>query len=247
MEKAKEEFLNRKKEIEKYFDFLSKIEHDTPVLHYSLTGVSDIHEIDKELQKILKANGFLLIYNLVEAVTRITLIEYLNSISKSNISIKKLHEDIQRLWVSNKRFADKKIGNKSEEMIFQELYNEIVSNTLVSFTTELKNDKGEVIKQFVKLSGNVDADVIRKLAKEYGFDSNVGKAEKAGADLVTIRTNRNYLAHGIKTFTECGGKFSVIDLCKYKKNALFYLESILSNIESHIKGEKYQVSKKKKK
>ena len=147
--------------------------------------------------------------------------------------------------MSNKRFADKNLKNKSEEVIFQELYNEIVSNTIVSFTIELKDDRGEVINEFVKLSGNVDADKIRKLATKYGFDSKVGPAEKAGADLVTIKTNRNYLAHGIKTFTECGGKVSVIDMCNYKKNAILYLEKIISNIEKHIEEGKFKAPKKK--
>jgi hypothetical protein len=240
MKKAKEEFESRKREIDKYFEFLSTLEHDKPELHYSLLGVNKVHKIEGELLQILKANGFLLIYNFVEAVTRITLVEYLNSISKSKISVKKLHEDIQRLWFENKKFAYKNIKNTSEEKRFQELYNEIVTNTIVSFTTELKNDRGEIIKEFVKLSGNVDADQIRVLAKKYGFDSKVGTAEKAGADLEEIKIQRNYLAHGIKTFTECGGKVSVIDMCKYKDNAILYLDNIISNIEQHIKNKKYK-------
>ncbi len=250
MEKAREEFLNRKNEIEKYFEFLSKLEHDTPALHYThpLTRVNEIHPIDGEILKILKANGFLLIYNLVESVTRVLMIEFLNSITKSKVSFKKLNQDIQKLWVENKRFADKNIKNKSEEIIFQELYNEIVSNTLVSFTTELKNDRGKVTKDFFKFSGNVTAKTIRDLAKKFGFDSKVGaENEKAGEYLEEIVTKRNYLAHGRMSFIECGGKVSVGDMCKYKDNAILYLDKIISNIETHIKEGKFKVSKKKKK
>jgi len=244
MKRAKEEFENRKIEIEKYFEFLSKLDNDNPTLHYSITGSEKLFVVDDELLKVLKANGFLLIYNLVEAVTRISLIEFLNSITKSKVPFKKLNQDIQRLWVANKRFADKSIKNKSEEVIFQELYDEIVSNTVISFTTELKNDKGELVKEFVELSGNVDARKIRKLASKYGFDSNVGNAnEKAGADLEVIKTKRNYLAHGRITFVECGKGYSVRQMCDYKDNAIIYLEKILSNIESHIDGKKYRKSK----
>lgn len=243
MKKAREEFLNRKSEIEKYFKFLSKLENDSPELHYSITGTQQVHKIDDELLKILKANGFLLIYNLVEAVTRILLIEFLDSITKSKVTVKKLNQDIQKIWIANKKFADKQIGNKSEEVFFQELYNEIVSNTLASFTTEIKNDKGEVIKEFVNLSGNVDADKIRRLASKYGFNSKVGPAEKAGADLEEIKRKRNYLAHGRMTFVECGGKVTVVDMCKYKDNAILYLNEIISNIEKHIKDKKFKTKK----
>ncbi|OQX19705.1 MAG: hypothetical protein BWK75_05420, partial [Candidatus Altiarchaeales archaeon A3] len=138
---------------------------------------------------------------------------------KSKVSFKKLNQDIQKLWVENKRFADKNIKKKSEEIIFQELYNEIVSNPLVSFTTELKDDRGKVTKEFVKFSGNVNAKIIRDLATKFGFDSKVGdENEKAGADLEEIVIKRNYLAHGRMSFIECGGKVSVGDMCKYKDN-----------------------------
>jgi len=168
------------------------------------------------------------------------MIEFLNSITKSKVSVKNLNQDIQKLWVSNKIFADKNIQNKSKENIFQELYNEIVSDTFVSFTTELKDNKGKVIKEFVKLSGNVDADKIRDLATKYGFDSNVGTFEKAGANLKEIKIKRNYLAHGRITFVECGGNVSVNDMCKYKDNAILYLDKIISNIEKHINEKRFK-------
>ena len=240
MEKAKEEFQNREIEINKYFDFLTKLDNDVPTLHYTTLGVNQAHIIDSNLLKILKANGFLLIYNLVESVTRILLVEFLNSISKSNISFEKLNQDIQNLWIANKRFADKNIKNKSEETIFQEIYKEIVTNTFVSFTTEIKNNQGEITKEFIELSGNVDATKIRRLALKYGFDSKVGEAEKAGADLEEIRRKRNYLAHGRLSFMECGAKVSVIDMCKYKDNAIFYMHSIIMNIENHIISGKFK-------
>lgn len=244
MNRAKEEFKKRKREIEKYFDFLSKLDNDLPQLNFSNMGKALSYKVDEELLRILKANGFLLIYNLVEAVTKISLIEYLNSIEKSKTSFKNLEKEIQELWIENQLFADKKRGQKNNQTSFMEVYNEIVTKTIINFTKEIKDNKGEVVKEFVKLSGNIDARVIKELGTKYGFDAKLDDAgEKAGASLVEIKRKRNFLAHGRMTFVECGKEYSVQQMCTYKTNAITYLDAILNLIESHIKNKKFKRSK----
>ena len=70
MKRVKDDFDKRKAELNDYFDFLSKIDKDKPTLHYYEIGVSQTKDytyaIDSELQKILRANGFLL-----EAISKI--------------------------------------------------------------------------------------------------------------------------------------------------------------------------------
>lgn len=241
MKKAKEEFEKRRLEIEEYFTFLKKLDYDSPKLIYSKLGTPETYKVNDELVKILKANGFLLIYNLVEAVTRISLIELLVSITNSKTKFNKLSDELQKLWILNKRFADKELKNKPEERVFHELYNEIISNAIIDFTLEIKDSKGEILKEFVSLSGNVDARQIRTIAEKYGFNSKLTSShEKAGADLQEVKTKRNYLAHGRITFIECGKDFSVSQMCGYKDNSLIYLENILINIEKFVKEKKFK-------
>ncbi len=239
MKKANEDFVKRKAEIEKYFDFLSTLDKDKPTIHFSEKGVNKISKVDDELLKILKANGFLLIYNLVESACRNSLWEILSAIQGKKLSYKKLTEEAQLLWIKQKVKDLRNAKDETLEKHIQSIATEVINNALVEFKKET---------EFIDLSGNIDAQKIRTLAEIYGFDSKVGDAkEKAGADLEEIKKKRNHLAHGRVTFAECGKDYSVTQMCEYKKNAISYLESILSNIETYIKGGKYQVPKKKKK
>ena len=91
-------------------------------------------------------------------------------------------------------------------------------------------------------SGNVDAQKVREIAKEYGFSSDINHKEaKGGKDLLTIKTNRNDLAHGTKSFSEIGRNYTVTELQEMKEAAFAYLDSILKNIESYIQKQEYLI------
>jgi hypothetical protein len=64
-------------------------------------------------------------------------------------------------------------------------------------------------------SGNIDAREIRETAKSYGFsDKTDGMKTQNGNDLLKIKTNRNDLAHGDKSFSDVGKDASAEELYK---------------------------------
>lgn len=251
MKKTNEDFVKRKTEIEKYFAFLSTLDKDNPAIHFSEMGVDKISKVDAELLKILKANGFLLIYNLVESACRNSILEILTAIQSKKLSLKKLSDEVQMLWIRQRtqNLRDPKTKIETVDKQFYEIAKEVIKNTIIDFSTAIKKIEDPNVSELelFGLSGNINADKIRDMARLCGFNHNVGAAkEKAGADLEEIKKKRNHLAHGRVTFAECGKDYSVKQMCDYKDNAISYLESILSNIDTHIKGGKYQVPKKKK-
>jgi len=234
MQKAKEDFDKRKLEIECYFDFLSKLDHDKVVLNFEELGVAKQHKIDAELGKILKANGFLLIYNLVESFCRNSLWEILSAINTESVGLKMLSEHTQLLWIKSKvKFYKESVNVSKLENHIHAIATDVINNTLISF------QEGS---EFIDLSGNIDKRKIQELAKMYGFDPVVAAdKEKAGDDLLAIKTTRNNLAHGRITFAECGKPVSIIQMIKYKDNAISYLEGVLSNIEDYIVNARFKV------
>lgn len=71
METVLLDFNKRAKEVNDYFIFLENLEKQTTKLALlDPTGQYQIQSIDPELAKNLKANGFLLLYNLVESTMR---------------------------------------------------------------------------------------------------------------------------------------------------------------------------------
>lgn len=80
------------------------------------------------------------------------------------------------------------------------------------------------------------------ISQDYGFSAkNISKGAKGGKDLLTIKTNRNDLAHGTKSFSEIGRNYTVTELQEMKEAAFAYLDSILKNIESYIQKQEYLI------
>lgn len=238
MKIAREDFEKRKIEINQYFDFLSKLDNDKVSLSYEQMGIARGHKLDDELKKILKANGFLLIYNLVEACCRNSLWEILFAIQAKKLTLKKLSDDAQMLWIKSKmkNFKESKSIEKLEKHI-HDIALSVINNAKIEFQSD---------SEFINLAGNIDKKKIRELAKIYGFVSIVApEREKAGEDLVEIKNKRNHLAHGRITFAECGKQYSIIKMVEYKDNAILYLEAFLENVEDHIKTLKFEKSKAK--
>jgi len=89
-------------------------------------------------------------------------------------------------------------------------------------------------------SENVDAKKIKKIADKYGFSclTNAQKT-KNGENLLVVKSNRNDLAHGIKSFEEVGGDRAIEQLLKIKKEVVEYLRQILVNIRVYLDNEEY--------
>jgi hypothetical protein len=248
MKKTNQDFEKRKAEIEKYFQFLSILDLDNPVLHFSEKGKKKTSKVSEELLKILKANGFLLIYNLIESACRNSLLEILTAIQSKKLSLKKISEQVQMLWIKQKtnNLRDPKTKIDTIYNQFHVIAKEVIENTIIDFALtiqKLENPNNADMDLF-GLSGNINADKIRDMAKVCGFESRVGAAkEKAGADLEEIKTKRNHLAHGRITFAECGKNYSVQEMCKFKDNAVLYMEGILTNIGDYISSKKYTLPK----
>ena len=58
-------------------------------------------------------------------------------------------------------------------------------------------------------------------------------------NLLVVKSNRNDLAHGIKSFEEVGRDKTIEELLKIKEEALEYLRQILENIRDYLDNEKY--------
>jgi len=96
---------------------------------------------------------------------------------------------------------------------------------------------------FVKkdlFSGNLDGKKIKETATEYGFSHVTDHAKTGnGNDLLTIKNNRNDLAHGDKSFAEVGRDKTADELLEMKNKVIRYLKQILQNIEIYLDNKEY--------
>ena len=211
-------FQERKEEIDLYFEFLE----DLMIKNAQLTFPDNTKKnLDSTLSKILRANGFLLIYNVVEScISQGIEAIYLDIINKG-IDYNSISSNIQREIIGN-----------------------IKSNIkVVKFVEDVNDITIDIIRQYPKkiFSGNVDARKIKEIADKYGFSHQTdAKFTKNGAKLLTVKDKRNDLAHGEISFQECGKDYTIQDIIAIKNEVIKYLEEILNNIEQFLLQNKHR-------
>jgi hypothetical protein len=217
-----QDFNERSKEVSKYFMFLKSLEQGTTKLSMEgKDGNPKIKEIDPELIKTLKASGFLLLYNLVEATMRNAIEAIFDELKSKGVSYDEITPKLKKIVLRN---LQKQNPNK-------------VSSIITAISLDIISAGFDKQKLF---SGNLDGKRIRETAEEYGFSHLTNYAKTGnGSDLLTIKSNRNDLAHGFKSFAEVGRDQTADELLQIKNQTVRYLKEIMKNIEQYLLNKQY--------
>lgn len=225
-----QDFEARTAEVEKYFKFIQQIVDNKAELIFPEKKRKNRISIDSELVKILKANGFLILYNLIESSIKKSLETVCEALSNEGVSYKDVREEIKVIWIETNY---KNFKNKNSKDIF---------NTIDRIASDLITMQFDSIK---KISGNIDARKIKQFASLYGFSSKVHINSKDGNKLLTVKSQRNDLAHGVISFSECGKDYSLEEVVQIKKEVILYLKCILRNVDSYIRKKQYLKSRRR--
>jgi autotransporter translocation and assembly factor TamB len=216
------DFNTRAQEVDDYFIFLQGlIKQTTKLAVADSAGQDQIQSLNPELAKTLKANGFLLLYNLVESTMRNAIVAIFDEFKNQAISFDQLKPEIKMIVLQN-------LKNRSPKKIYLQINQ--ISIDIITATFEREE----------LFSGNVDARLIKEIAEKYGFSYQTDFAKtKNGQNLVVIKRNRNDLAHGIKSFEEVGRDQTIEELLEIKEEVIEYLRQILENIKTYLDNQEY--------
>lgn len=177
----------------------------------------------------------MLLYNLIEATMRNAIETIFDELKTKRVSFDEVREEIRKIIINHVR--DKDI--QSTDALLLGLQNISVDIISVTFDALVKKENKKRL-----FSGNVDAREIRNTARIYGFSSQTNNIKtRDGSDLLTIKTNRNDLAHGFKSFEEVGRNTTADELLKIQKSVIYYLREILENIEMYLSNKEYLKNK----
>lgn len=217
MHNTRIEYNKRLHEVEVYFKTLELLNAgNCSIRCVDILGNESFTDIDSELSTILKANGFLLLYNLIESTIRMSIDAVINSMHDSNVTFRSLSDKLRELWIRQ----EGKHANDDKIML---IANTVLDNHILTFK-----------KDFINISGNIDAQEIRKILKRLG-STEISN----GRCLKTIKDKRNHLAHGEFSFSEIGRDFTVNELISYKNSTKEYLVKVLDEIQSYLDNKKY--------
>lgn len=221
---AVEIFNSRFSEAIGYINYLKSI--DSRETRIRIASSPNLLEVDRNFIKICRANGYLIIYNLVES----TMYEAVKGLYQHlEIRVNSIDSLIDKL----KMLVFRGIRNSTDKNL-----NEFRNNMNVDFRTSIFQicfHSSQVKKMF---SGNLDAKKIRSFSEEHGINLNLIEESNNGGVLLSIKDTRNDLAHGAVSFTS-KGNISVEQLCKLCTEVGYYLRSVITSIDDFLKNQQY--------
>ncbi|MBS1032818.1 hypothetical protein JK192_15770 [Gluconobacter cerinus] len=178
-------------------------------------------QLASEQLHVMRAGTFLVLYNMIEATSRNAIEAIHDSITSKEIRFEELNTTLQREAI----LGFKRRANPDQHLPIQNLSIEFVAAAL------------DTDRQF---NGNVDAKLLREISDTYGFSTECNKRETHnGSDLLTIKTARNDLAHGRKTYDEVGRNYSFRDILRICIRSTRYTNQIINNINLYLDYESY--------
>jgi len=218
------DFEKRASEIKLYFKLLERVVEEEACLYLPEKKTHKYIEFDGELQKVMKANMFLLLYNLAESSIKQSLSEIYDTITSEGVKYKDVKEEIQKIWIDTKYQNFNQMGT---DRIYK------VLNNILEDLIEIEFDASK------KISGNIDGRKIREFAEQTGFSTRTHHSLNDGVKLHQVKTQRNKLAHGDLSFAECGRNYTISDLKVIYNQVVKYLRRILLNIEAFLSDKSY--------
>lgn len=210
-------------EIDQFFKLLIILEEDDLVLHRGSKKTHKSKRVDDNCFKIMKASAFLLLYNLVESSVRSSFELVYQSIKNDGLSMVHVNESFRDLWI--RQGFSSLDGYSASPRNYQETAAKLIKGIFDGDVVDFDASK-------LPLSGNLDAEEIRKVCRKHGVPCFTHYASNGGSKMGLVRKQRNALAHGNVTFVEVGRQFTVNDLCGIKQQTVIFVRSILRNISN---------------
>jgi hypothetical protein len=223
-------FNERVKEIELYFRFLEQLEKPEVSLYFPRQKTHKYKDVEPDVFKMLKASVFLVIYNLVESSIRDGILELYRQIETSRCTYESVRKEIRDIWIDhNYKHISKDTANwKSAKDTAARLVEEAINHAILQLDSEA-----------IPISGNLDARQIRRVCDSHGISHHSHPSAKGGEKLLEVKDQRNKLAHGHLSFSECGREFTINALKEIKHQTVIFVRSILRNMQTYVNRKQY--------
>ena len=170
MNNTRIEYSKRLHEVEVYFDTLKLLDNGScSIKCVDILGVETIKTIDSELSTILKANGFLLLYNLVESTIRKSIDAIISSIHSSTVTFRDLSDELRKIWI---RQEGKNANVDKIKSIASFVLEDNIDMHLVNAIGE-QNPEIVIFKDSGFLDENIKVNAIQELKKHKIDESNI--------------------------------------------------------------------------
>lgn len=228
----KTEFQKRCDDVLEYLKLLEFIDSIATNMHQQIDSVSYEGNVisylpNREVQKILRANFYLLLYNLVESTLNSFITVVKDTINDEQVSFDKLITKLIHLHIEG-LFKEVTSQNRILE-ISKELYRKTANNDVVLLS-----------RLGFNTSGNVDYEYFQKVVASLGCRGNLNIDENTVKTAMgRTKEHRNRLAHGNWSFSEAGALLTLSQIKGDHDCIADFLMQSLDNLETFLINKKY--------
>jgi hypothetical protein len=215
----------RATEVRAYLAFLQIALERGAELHARALGSPFV--LDIELTHTLKANAYLLLYNVVEATMTQLIADIHVAVKQSGAALDELHPQMYLHVLKRFRVSRVEINDASTPVPSGRT---IIDHWLRDYEMRAKENKN------YQLSGNVDSRRIREIGQDYGFASlEDGKdLHLTHTSLLATKTRRNKLAHGELSFRDCGQDLAFTEVESDANGLLDCLGRVVAHVNAYL-------------
>jgi hypothetical protein len=168
--------------------------------------------VDIGLMATMKASAMLMIYNVMESSMANAIEAIFDHLRSERIGFIDVDDNIKQMVLTCAK-------RRNSKDLVARMRDEVIDLVIAAF------QKDEIF------SGNVDARMIRSIWDDYGI-SRTGSYEEPV--LLEVKTARNDLAHGSKSFSELGRSLTARDIGEKFDAAKEMLSKAIADVETHI-------------
>jgi hypothetical protein len=223
------DFLERKKEVQEYLDFLNALDNflQNTSFHTKLL-VSPIQ------QKTLYSAVYLLLYNIIESTVSRCIVHLERHLDKVPAKcLLNLHHNLQKEWLKSVAMTHHPSATEDTrlEAVIKLSQRFCKPDGTLSFTYlkhgggSWDDEKIEKLTERIGISFRVPLDLYSKI-KVPSFNNKKG--------LQLVKETRNELAHGEMSFSECGERLSAKEFQPLADAVFEYLQALNDHFEIYI-------------
>ena len=231
MDAVLQQFEDRVTETDAYLDLLASLERPDVRLQFESRPHRRNTTVDDVCIKVMRATAFLMMYNLIEASIRSAFDHVYERIRSEQRTIDQVSAAIRDVWIGQQH--RQKSRSSASADTYRKLVEEVVEQILGKSAVSLDPER-------LPYSGTLDARAIRDVCGKHGISRLViHYRAKGGAELVTVKQQRNALAHGNISFAECGQQYTAEDLIRIKRQAVVFGRGVLNSIKKYVDNNEY--------
>ena len=225
-----DEFNDRLVDINAYFDILA---FEDAVESYKNKPVVNSDQgrqilISNTMQKCMRANAIIMLYNLVESTFCNCVQLIYDAISDEHLTYLQVTHNLRKVWM---------------DLSFDPQWHiDAVRDHAKTLSDSLHTAVLSFSEMPVGTSGNLDFPKMVEISGK--FDINFGhvpNVDNVKTTLQYLKKNRNDLAHGNTTFSFVGANVSLTELNNHKNNTIAFLLHCIGVYDQYVQNKSYRI------